>query len=109
MTTLNLTQNNLVGLTTFMQTADFQALSTEEKAILTRYAGLERTGTLDRRTVVQISNPTDPTIVSRAYPGGGTAKATEDAFYIDGMLPRYIIAGRPYLFLHLFPYTTLFR
>ncbi|WP_420421877.1 hypothetical protein [Simkania sp.] len=98
MSAIDLSQNNLEGLISFMQTTEYEALGTEEKAVLTRYAQLEGTGTLDKRTVVQISKVTDPRVVGPKYPGGGTVKEAEKANYTDGVEPVYFIGERKYLF-----------
>ena len=98
MSAINYTQNNLLGLNSFMQTEEFKSLSTEEKEILTRYAGLEESGTLDERTVVQISRVDDPSIVNRYYSGGGTVGGVVKTLYTDGVEHPMFVGGRPYLF-----------
>ncbi|CCB90068.1 hypothetical protein [Simkania negevensis] len=98
MSAINYTQNNLLGLNSFMQTEEFKSLSTEEKEILTRYAGLEESGTLDERTVVQISRVDDPSIVNRYYSGGGTVGGVVKTLYTDGVELPMFVGGRPYLF-----------
>jgi len=55
MSAISFKENNIEGLTSFMQTDAFETLSKEEKVVLSRYADLEQSGKLDGRTVVQIS------------------------------------------------------
>lgn len=97
MSAINFTKNNIEGLISFMQTDEFESLKPEEKAVLTRYADLETAGTLDGRTVVQISQINDRT-VTRHFSGGGTVKEVEAAYYTDGVEPLYFVGERPYIF-----------
>lgn len=97
MSAISFKENNIEGLTSFMQTDEFETLSNEEKNVLSRYADLEQTGELDCRTVVQISQYYDPTY-SRGYSGGGTVREVADANYTDGVELKYFMVQRPYLF-----------
>ncbi|WP_420421876.1 hypothetical protein [Simkania sp.] len=97
MSAISFKENNIDRLSSFMNSDAFDTLSSEEKGVLSRYAQLEQSGTLDKRTVVQISQYDDPTS-SRHYPGGGTVEEAVKANYTDEVELKYFMVQRPYLF-----------
>ena len=94
---MNLSQNNLVGLTALQDSAAYEALNPEERQVLNRYSELQQGGTLNGQTVRNISGIQDPEL-GRQYGGAGTVQEAAAALLTDGVEIEFFIRQRPYLF-----------
>lgn len=97
MSILDLSRNNLAGLTTLQGSEAYQTLRPQERQVLERYSALQQAGNLNGRTVRDITGIQELAL-GREYGGAGTVEFAAQSLNTDGVEVLYFIGERPYLF-----------